>query len=67
MFACDSRGNNFDQYSQCKDFNIHYTINRGSEIYQLELETLNFLRSLPVARGTPVIIKIAASINDILN
>ena len=67
VFACDSRGNNFNQYQQCQDIPINYIIRRGSDISQLQLETLEFLRSLSVSHDTPVIVKIAAGINDILN
>ena len=67
VFACDSRGNNFDKYPQSENFNVQYIIRRGYAIQQLELETLHFLNSLSIPPGTPVIIKIAAGINDILN
>ena len=67
MFACDSRCNNFDKYPQCENLNVQYIIRRGSDIHQLELETPQFLHSLSVLPYTPVIIKIATGINDILN
>ena len=67
VFACDSHGNNFDKYPQCENLNAQYIICRGSDIHQLKLETLQFLHPLSVLPDTPVIIKIAAGINDILN
>ena len=47
--------------------NVNYIIRRGSDITQLQLETQDFLRTISFSNDTPVIGKIAAGINDVLN
>lgn len=64
LFVSDSRGNNFDRYTQPRDLNIHYVIQRGATI-----EKLTFLSRNALFHHSPtnhVIVKIAAGINDIL-
>lgn len=67
VFVCDSRGNNFDKYTQPDDLNIHYIIRRGYDVNSLQSETLKYIESISVNPSTPVFVKIAAGINDILN
>ena len=50
-----------------KILKVQYIIRGGSDIHQLELETIQFLCPLSILPDTPVIIIIAAGIKDILN
>ena len=64
IIVCDSRGKNFERYSQPDSFKIHFIIQRGGTISTLQKKCLDFLSTLK-SNLVPVV-KIGVGINDLL-
>lgn len=62
----DSRIHNFDAYTQPRDLNILYIIQRGANVDQLKEKTIQTLQSKGVSADGRIEIKLCAGINEFL-